>query len=660
MSGPSVSRFLRALVVLAVIAVLVACGDSSTSTSTLTPVPSAPDPPAVEATSTAAPTDTPPSVPASSTSVPPGAGAGAGVDIDIDADTLWWDLFDVFAAAEQSCIRDELDGRLLDSVLDRPVLVESSVTDDWEVTVLVTVFSCLAPETARAVFLSITIASIETELETELALGLGDEERACLREWVSGADMAAHFAFSVDPSSDPGEAALLTYGFLECVPDVLLSAEVIGTGWELVGFSVEERACLREWMSGVDWDSLIFTFSTNDPAVIAIVMPGLVECALDALLSAVVMGTGWELAELSVEGRACLREWMSGVDWTAPYPTATSEADHLAAVYEWEEGFLACVMEDAIALTVGHGVEGVLDDGGDVDFFVFEAVEGELYQIDVVRGTLTDSMVTLYDSDGSWLADNDGYDGAIGPRLVWNAGSSGLFYVGVSGYGGLGSYTLIVEHSILIDDYKIGQGVEGVLEYLGDIDFFVFEGVEGEFYEIVVESGTLPYLVVGLFDSDGILLEDNVVDDFSLGPHLVWKAGSSGLYRVGILGNETGSYTLTIDLSSVIDDHADSMVEATGVTVGRGVEGLFEYGGDVDFFVFEGVEGEFYEIVVELGTLSDSVVTLYDSDGLWLADNDDSEGSLASRLVWQAEISGSYYIEVDGHGAGSYMLSVVS
>jgi len=88
------------------------------------------------------------------------------------------------------------------------------------------------------------------------------------------------------------------------------------------------------------------------------------------------------------------------------------------------------------------------------------------------------------------------------------------------------------------------------------------------------------------------------------------------------------------------------------------VDGVLEYASDVDVFVFESAAGELYEIGVELGTLSDSIVAVYDHNGTELGWNDDQEGSLASYLVWEAPITGASYVEVSGYGSGSYTLTV--
>ena len=77
----------------------------------------------------------------------------------------------------------------------------------------------------------------------------------------------------------------------------------------------------------------------------------------------------------------------------------------------------------------------------------------------------------------------------------------------------------------------------------------------------------------------------------------------------------SGSYTLTVEVSDIVDDHANSEEGATAVSVGEAASGVLEYYGDTDFFVFQSEEGVLYQIDVALGTLSDSTVALHDADG---------------------------------------------
>ena len=204
----------------------------------------------------------------------------------------------------------------------------------------------------------------------------------------------------------------------------------------------------------------------------------------------------------------------------------------------------------------------------------------------------------------------------------------------------------------------VGIPVGGSLEYDGDVDYFVLDAVEGESYDISVEPGTLEDPTVALYDADGWQLAYDDDSGVSLAPRLFWVAESRGLLYVEVGGYGIGSYTLTVAVSDIDDDHADSSEGATAAVVGEAVQGTLHYDGDVDFFVFDAVEGEVYEIGVEPGTLEDPTVALYDADGWQLEYDDDSGDSLAPLLLWPTSSSGALYVEVGGYGAGSYTLTI--
>ena len=290
---------------------------------------------------------------------------------------------------------------------------------------------------------------------------------------------------------------------------------------------------------------------------------------------------------------------------------------------------------------------------------VSQAERGQSYQIDVALGTLDDSIVSLLDSDGSFLDTNDDYGDTLASRLYWNAPSSGERYVAVEGFG-IGTYTLTVSLSDLIDDHanwegdataiRVGADVRGALDYDGDIDFFRFQAEQGEFYQIDVALGTLDDSIVYLYDGDGWLMLTN---DDEERPY--WEAPNSGERYVTVEGYGIGTYTLTVSL--IIDDHGNSEWNATAIRVGADARGELDYYGDIDYFRFQAERGQSYQIDVALGTLDDSIVNLYDVDWSFLDSNDDYE-TFASRLYWEAPSSGERYVAVEGYGIGTYTLTV--
>ncbi len=88
--------------------------------------------------------------------------------------------------------------------------------------------------------------------------------------------------------------------------------------------------------------------------------------------------------------------------------------------------------------------------------------------------------------------------------------------------------------------------------------------------------------------------------------------------------------------------------QTTPISAGQPVNGAMENLVDENFFSFHAEAGEEYIIIVEPGTLDDSHLTLWDTDfATILAQNDDYDETLASRIVWTAPASGTYYLGVD-------------
>ena len=141
---------------------------------------------------------------------------------------------------------------------------------------------------------------------------------------------------------------------------------------------------------------------------------------------------------------------------------------------------------------------------------------------------------------------------------------------------------------------------------------------------------------------------------------------TSGSYRVFARAQDnSGQWSSAIAATfqvSAADDFGNNAATAAAVSVGTSVSGKIESGGDRDWLKFQAVAGRGYSFRTQLGTLADSVLTLYNQDGVKvLASNDDYSGlGLASRIDWTATASGTFYLEVKGFATsqtGTYTLA---
>lgn len=202
-----------------------------------------------------------------------------------------------------------------------------------------------------------------------------------------------------------------------------------------------------------------------------------------------------------------------------------------------------------------------------------------------------------------------------------------------------------------------------------DEDWFEISLEEGEVYTIDLRanasgSGTLPYPLLSLIDSDGNWItqsygyEDN-------DPQVVYVPEATGTYYVAVSDDywETGSYVLEVTSEPYADDYGNDATTAGQIAAGESVTGVIGTPNDEDWFAITLSEGETYTIDLKgqdsgSGSLPDPYLILYDADDNWVDSNDDA-GSYDSQLVYAPFASGTYFIVARelSEGTGTYTLS---
>ena len=155
------------------------------------------------------------------------------------------------------------------------------------------------------------------------------------------------------------------------------------------------------------------------------------------------------------------------------------------------------------------------------------------------------------------------------------------------------------------------------------MDWFRFNLFAAGTATVSTGLGTLSGSVLRVYANDGTTLIGSDVDG---GAGEVEWAATAGTYfaQVSGLGAATGSYNLEVSLD-VPDDHGNSAGAATPVGVPSNTSGIIGSPGDEDWFSFTAQSGVDYVFETVLGTLGDSVLWLYGSDGVTELDfNDDS------------------------------------
>lgn len=325
--------------------------------------------------------------PPSSPSATPSQDA-AVPDVAIDADTTLSEIVGDLNASEQACIREELGEHLFDAAMAQPILgfLESDI---GESDASLKIFNCAPDLFATSIA---PLLGVDPE-------DMGEEERSCLRDWISGIDPG--FFTSVNDEAATIEAGI---AILACMPDLIIDQIAQEAGADLGPMSAEQRLCLRDWARDLDPSQL--AAQDDDTAAVGIGL-GMFACVPDLLISGVAAGLEDSSNEFA----------------------DTGPDDH------------ADGREDATVAAVDTAIEGEIEHLYDIDFFVFQAEAGVVYQMDVAPETMSDPLIRLYDSLGE-LDYSDDHEG-LAPRIHWEAPTSGSYYVAVEGFD-LGTYTLTI------------------------------------------------------------------------------------------------------------------------------------------------------------------------------------------------------------------------
>lgn len=163
---------------------------------------------------------------------------------------------------------------------------------------------------------------------------------------------------------------------------------------------------------------------------------------------------------------------------------------------------------------------------------------------------------------------------------------------------------------------------------------------------------------LGTADGDWTATWDWSHSAFDFSPHCSGEAARIALRYTGNDGAEIGVDDILIDwVTSCNDPHEpnDTPVQATPIFYGLPLtDPDICPAGDVDYYAFDGNAGADIAADIDawsIGSSLDSVLHLYDTDGVTeLASNDDWDG-LDSRIEYTLPANGTYYLKVRDYGA---------
>jgi hypothetical protein len=358
---------------------------------------------------------------------------------------------------------------------------------------------------------------------------------------------------------------------------------------------------------------------------------------------------------------------------------------------------------EAEALIVDSSGQAVVRDsvdiGGDFDLYSYTATEDGYLEITLdADGSGLDAYLSVYDSSGdldtgtgALIVENDDSNNTLNSFLSLRVVRGTTYYVNAAAYGqSTGNYLLTLtpsrddvgdteadSHNLELVDQR--ATFDGTLRPANDRDVFRFVAPATGSYVIrqlaTGSSEVVPTLE--WLDGRGNLLGDSLAISSQEGQLAVSAtAGETVYFRVGrqdtpaVLPPENSAYRVTVD--AYPDDAANLQSQATPISLspaGSGsLTGTIKVSDDEDFYRFVASANGTYDVrMTAAGSPLDSLLQIYDANGMRLGTNDDNAElhTIDSRVLFRATAGESYFVRASasqgtnvGVTTGSYQILI--
>ena len=292
------------------------------------------------------------------------------------------------------------------------------------------------------------------------------------------------------------------------------------------------------------------------------------------------------------------------------------------------------------------------------DCYQVRGAAGEEMTLWVDGAADLDTMISLYDRQGSLLDSDDAGFNGTDPRLITSLPEDGIYYVEVSAFGNAtGSYTLArsagSDYCPGVPAITLGGEVSGEMDDQGVV-WFGFDGDAGQELTFWVESSELDPMLT-LYDSQGIMLGNDDNNRDGIDPLLITTLPEAGSYclEVNTFGFETGPFSLSMAEGGFFCPGAEAL------DLGETASGSLANGRRTCYQV-DLTASTAYSFAVNSPTSTDTVLELYDSSGSLLLSDDDGGGNLNPLLGFSPDQSDTYYIIIrtfSSSASGEYALT---
>ncbi|NBR06899.1 MAG: hypothetical protein EBT92_14150, partial [Planctomycetes bacterium] len=350
----------------------------------------------------------------------------------------------------------------------------------------------------------------------------------------------------------------------------------------------------------------------------------------------------------------------------------------------------------ATAITLAASSGNVVSVNGDInpaynsDYYKYIATATGIveFAMAAINSSGIDSYLTIYNSSLVEIARNDDSNGSLNSFISLNATAGGIYYLKATAYGlSTGAYqvsaTVITAPNIPGTTFATAITLTAVNPIAGDIstpleaDYYKYTasapGVVNFAMTAIDNSGVDTYLTV--YNSNFVEIARNDDSNGTFNSFVSLNVTANAIYylKSTAFGSGTGAYQVSatfIEPTAVSSGApGDSFTNAITLTA-NSTGTIASYDGEIN----PASNADYYKYIASAtGVINfamaainnsgvDTILTIYDSNELQIARNDDSNGTLNSFISLNVTANDIYYLKATayGSGTGAYRVSASS
>jgi len=344
----------------------------------------------------------------------------------------------------------------------------------------------------------------------------------------------------------------------------------------------------------------------------------------------------------------------------------------------------------AITLTAANPIVGEINPALEADFYTFTAPATGVveFAMAAINNSGVDSILTIYDSSFVQIARNDDSNGTLNSFISLNVTESSVYYIKATAYGSGTSATGEYRVSATFIAPTSGQaGTSGdsfataitltapqgstVQSAVGDInpaynaDYYKYiattTGAVNFAMAAINNSGIDSYLAI--YNSNLVEVARNDDSNGSLNSFISLNVTANTIYylKATAYGLGTGAYQVSAAFTAPSTVQGTTFATAITLTGGNPIEGVISTALEADYYKYTAAAtgGVNFEMTAISNSGVDTFLTIYNSEFIEIARNDDSNGTRNSFVSLNVTANAIYYLKATafGSGTGTYQVS---